>query len=487
MAVGLVFYAIVIARNIGTCAGGSDSSGYLNHARLLASGRVHAPARAIQGLPPAGMPKFLYVPLGFKPVGNGDEIVPTYPVGLPLFIAAAAFFAGWDHACDLVIAAHALVGLLLVVAFGRSMGLGPKGAILGGCIIAASPLYLSYSVQAMSDMPALVWATAAVLAAWQSSRADAGNPSGAWALAAGAAFSIAVLIRPTNALGLAPILIALNPSVRRLTLFVLGGLPGGSFFVHHSLAAYGHPLTTGYGDVSDLFSATFAGPTLVHYLRWLVVLFTPIVLLCAALPWSAGNTRRPAAIMGSWILAYLAFYSCYRYTHEAWWYLRFVLPAAPALVVGGLVVAQRWVAAWKPAALNSFQRRALFASVLIAALAYESHWTRKLEALSIGHSDAVYPMTANWLRQHLPTNAVVVTMQHSGSIYYYTDLTLVRWDQIEGSVGRQVIEAAAIAHRPVYAALFKWEVDDALQKHLPGAWDRVGVVGDATIWRLNRN
>jgi uncharacterized membrane protein YhaH (DUF805 family) len=352
-------------------------------------------------------------------------------------------------------------------------------------IIAASPLYLSYSVQAMSDMPALVWTTAAVLAAWRSSRAKAGARSTAWALAAGAGFALAVLVRPTNVLALAPVLIALGLSLRRLTLFVLGGLPGGVFFVLHSLAAYGHPLTTGYGDTSYLFVSSVVATTLAHYLRWLPVLFTPIVLLATALPWAAGTARRPAAITGSWALAYLAFYCCYSPTHETWWYLRFILPAAPALVIGGLLVARRWAVAWAPSPWSSGRSGVVFACALVAVLAYESHWSRKLDALSIGHSDAVYPMTADWLRQHLPKDAVIVAMQHSGSIFYYTDFTLVRWDQIEGPVARRVIDASAAAHKPIYAALFRWEVDDALRKHLPGAWTRIGEVRDASIWRLD--
>jgi len=484
-AIGFVLYAILIARSIGTCAGGSDSSGYFNHARLLASGRVHSPVRAIPGLAPDREPPLLYIPLGFRPAGDGDEMAPTYPAGLPLLIAAAAPLAGWNRAGDLVIGAQSLFGLLLVFALGRSFGLEPGWALLGTAIIAASPLYLSYSVQAMSDMPALVWTTAAVLAAWRSSRAQAGTPSGIWALAAGAGFALAVLIRPTNVLALVPVLIALGLQFRRLFFLVLGGLPGGVFFVLHSLAAYGHPLTTGYGDLSSLFSGSVVAETLVHYLRWLPALFTPIILLVAGLPWVGGAARRPAAITGSWALAYLAFYCCYRPTHETWWYLRFILPASPALVIGGLLVARRWAGVWAPAPWGSTRSGAVFACVLAAILVYDRYWCRKLDALSIGHSDAIYPMTAGWLRQHVPKDAVIVAMQHSGAIFYYTDFTIVRWDQIEGPVARQVIEASAAAHRPVYAALFPWEFDDALRKHLPGAWSRVGEVRDTTIWRLD--
>src|SRR5208283_3612530 len=75
----LAFYGVFLTRNVAALAAGADSSGYLNHARLLASGRVHAPARTLPGLPMADAPRFLYTPLGFVPAPDGAGLVPTYP------------------------------------------------------------------------------------------------------------------------------------------------------------------------------------------------------------------------------------------------------------------------------------------------------------------------------------------------------------------------------------------------------------------------
>ena len=71
-------------------------------------------------------------------------------------MAADAQLIGWDHAGDVVLCAHALLGLLLTYGLARTMGLSRRGAVLGATIIAASPLYLHYSLQMMSDLPALV-------------------------------------------------------------------------------------------------------------------------------------------------------------------------------------------------------------------------------------------------------------------------------------------------------------------------------------------
>jgi hypothetical protein len=136
----------------------------MNHARLLAAGRIHVQPRTLAGLPQAGLPTFLYVPLGFKPAWNGDGIVPTYPTGLALFVLALKPLAGWTHAGDAVIVLHSIAGLLATYLLCRMAGLGRRWAAVGAAVIGLSPLYLFMSLQAMSDVPSLVWTTLAVMA-----------------------------------------------------------------------------------------------------------------------------------------------------------------------------------------------------------------------------------------------------------------------------------------------------------------------------------
>jgi hypothetical protein len=91
-AMGMICYALFLARFMGAGAGGADQSGYLNHARLLAEGRASAPMRLIPELPPDGVPFFTYVPLGFNPNPDHLTMNPIYPPGLPLLIMAVAPF-----------------------------------------------------------------------------------------------------------------------------------------------------------------------------------------------------------------------------------------------------------------------------------------------------------------------------------------------------------------------------------------------------------
>jgi hypothetical protein len=477
-ALALALYAAVLIRHVGAVAGGSDSSGYMNHARLLAAGHIHVQPRTLPGLAQASLPPFLYVPLGFKPAWNGDGIVPTYPTGFALFVLALKPLAGWRHAGDAVIILHSIAGLIATFALCRALGLGRRWATVGAAILALSPLYLFMSLQAMSDVPSLAWTTAAVLAALKSRERNG------WALAAGAAMAVNVLLRPTNVLAFAPIAIALGPSPRRWVLFIIGGLPGAVFFAAHSVSAYGSFATTGYGDNSLAFLARYVPGTLLHYARWLPVLFTPLAVLVLALPWLGAVSARTKWLLATWILVYSAFYSSYECTHETWWYLRFLLPAAPALIAGSLLVARALLsraAGWA----DPGRSRPAFAAVL-ALVALNCLWAnRDLYALGIGKSELRYGLVSDWMKANVPADAVCLAMQASGSLFYYTHFTFIRWDVLDkGNVGK--VEAALrSSKRPLYAVLFPFEVQESgiFDKRMPGHWRQVGQVEDVTIWR----
>ena len=476
--VALAAYTWLLATFVGAVAGGSDSSGYLNHARLLASGHVHVAARVLPTLPQDQAPYYLYVPLGFRPAFDGHGLVPTYPAGLPLFIVALEPLAGWRHAGDLAIILHSLAGLVATYLLGRAFGLGRLGAALATTMLGLSPLYLFMSLQAMSDVPSLVWTALAILAALRA------RQSAPWALAAGAALAVDVLLRPANVLAFLPAALALGPGLRRWALLVLGGLPGAVFFGLHSRAAYGRIATTGYGDSTFAFQLHYIPGTLLHYAVWLPVLLSPLALLILGLPFLRRDPPRLRGILLAWMLAYGAFYCSYANTHEAWWYLRFLLPAAPAVVIGAVLVlralAERFAPApWRARAVGAFAAGALL------VLANTAAWNRRLHPLIIGEEERRYGTIATWMDQHLPGDAICLAFQDSGALFYYTRFTFLRWDQIKPADTGQVDAAVRRSGRPLYAVLFPFELNDegALRRSLPGHWTPVGQVEDVTVLR----
>lgn len=467
-------YAFLLALYVGAYAGGSDSSGYLNNAKLLRQGRVKVEQRAIPGLPPEKLPSYAYVPLGFMPVGR-REMVPTYPVGLSLFFVALSPLTGAEAAPNVTVWLHALAGVALMFALARAAGLPVSGAALGALLLGASPLYLFISLQALSDVPALVWSTAAVLCAWH------GRRKNRWALAAGAAVAVAVLMRPSDLLILLPVALCLGFNWRRWAWLGLGGAPGAVFLGLFNFALYGNPLSTGYGPVEQIFSWAYAPLSLASYATWLPVLLTPAAILVVALPWLAWRGPRLfVAVLAVWMAGFAGFYAFYFHTHENWSYLRFLLPAFPAGLVAILLAGQAMAARWS---IRIAGITAAFAAM--AVLAWDGFWTHRLSVLGISEGEYKYVQVARWAQAHLPENAVIAVMQTSGSMFYYTPFTLVRYEQFGAEQFPLIEHAAAAAGRPIYAALFQEDIKRALQDQMPGQWTQIGAVKEATFWRLD--
>ena len=119
---------------------------------------------------------------------------------------------------------------------------------------------------------------------------------------------------------------------------------------------------------------------------------------------------------------------------DAWWFLRFVLPAVPIAAA----------ALRRPVALG---RRLTRTTVRVA------HWPRftrrRRRARVAVHrhprparhrpGERALPGAALHIAPRTPPDAVILAMQHSGSVRYYTGRLIVRWDALEsrpGSIAR---------------------------------------------------
>jgi hypothetical protein len=477
LCVGLAAYAVLLFILIGAVPGGSDNSGYFNEARLFASGRIRAPMRTLEGVPAQETP-FLYVPLGFKPAMGADaQLVPTYPPGLPLMLVSAAALIGWQHAGDLVLLLHSLAGIALVFALAGACGLSGTWALVGAAILAASPLYLFTSLQALSDVPATVWATAAVVAALRS------RERRGWALASGLCIAVGFLVRPSNFLVALPVLVAVGMSPRGLALVALGALPGVAAWMAINDAAYGHILESGYGAIGNEFHRSLVMGTVRYYAHWLPLLLSPVVLLSPAIIAFSRATPRVVAVLATWAAGFLAFYASYRWTHEQWWFLRFILPAAPALIVAGLAAVSLWLEGLK--ARYTVPWAALVpAVVLLCALGVEAGQGGPIrEARAIGHGERKYGRVSVWLSAHLPKDAVLVASQSSGALFYFSDFTILRYEEMRPPVSEQVRLSVERSGRGLYAVL--WPFETGVLEKLPGTWTQVGAIDDVTVWKCD--
>lgn len=471
---GLLLYAGWLWSKTGAYASGSDPSGYLNFARLLLAGQWNCPRPS--PLPPISeISEAATIPLGFRPM-PGQQMAPTYPIGLPLLLALGQLLAGPDTGPHLVMWVHALAGLALAFTIGRKLGLDQGLAALGLLVLATSQQYLFSSLHCMSDLPAMVWGSGAVWLAWLVRSHPQKWP---WlALAAGAAFGVGVLIRPANLMLVWPILFCLACSPRPLRALLclgLGGLPLAGVLLATNQAAYGQALTSGYGDLSSLFRLKYVPLALLHYARWLPVALSPLVLLGLGWPRMLRQSRFEAWLLLLWVLPSLAFYSVFKHTHDTWWYLRFLLPVFPPLLMGSLWTGRQL--------LRSTQFRSAVACLVVL---WALHWESRLQASGIGSGELAHLQLARWTQKNLDRRGVILTLQVSGCLTYYTDFSLLRWDTMQPDDWLHLARWCEQQQRPLYAVLFPFEVEGGALKRCPwGQWEPIGKMFAITMWRWN--
>jgi len=478
-------YAVFLANFVNIYAAASDASGYLNSAKLLLEGCLTLPPRIISGVTTSLQ---LLTPLGFD-VYRG-RIAPGYPAGLPMMMAAVGRLTSLEFAIPAVVMIHLVLGIFFTRRLAEACGLGRIGSWVAAGAMALCPLYVFMGLQPMSDVPSLVWVTAALYFALRSRE----KPPGAfWS---GVACAIAVLVRPINLICLLPIALVLGIpeggaarpcdagfSGRQFRLLILGGLPGAIFAIWYNFRLFGSPFHTAYGDVGDLFRWQWVLPTVNTYILWIPAYFTPLILLAVAGPWARGLIRPARVALAACVVIYFGFYSFYNFTHLTWWYLRFVLPAFPCLVVLAVAAGKDLLARdvfraglWRPALVV----------VLLGLFAGNIAWQfSRLPILYSRRGNEFYRDSTLWIEEHAPKDAVVLAFQASGAVIYYTSHPLIRAEAGTPSepetiaVVRQLIALG----RPAYALVVPFDTIPPFAS-LPGHWESVANIKTAAIWRL---
>jgi hypothetical protein len=151
----------------------------------------------------------------------------------------------------------------------------------------------------------------------------------------------------------------------------------------------------------------------------------------------------------------LAVFACYMWylPFDAWWYLRFVLPAFPLIFVLAADVA------WSGTRRLSLWRQAVALGVF-AVVIVDFAATRAMErdALRVGDWEQKYADVGRFVASRLPANAVVVTMQHSGSVRYYSGRPTLRYDALDADWLDRAIAYLRTAGFEPYLILERWEI-----------------------------
>jgi hypothetical protein len=407
-------------------------------------------------------------------------IVPSYPVGLPLHLTAASLLVGLDRAATAVNTLAWIGAILLAYRLARLMGLARRWSVVAVVSFAVFPVTVLQSVRLMSDLLATTWCLSAITFAMRSQK-HAG-----YAVVSGASYAVAVLVRPTDALLAPAIGLAIGANPVALALAAAGAAPILAGLGLYNLALYGSVLTTGYSGIGPLISPAYLGRGLLHFGRWLGTFLGPPVLLLLARGGilAVGGDRRQGVLL-CWSGAFVGFYAMYEQSLYGWWRLRFVLPALPAIIISALLVALAVIrlakVRWGHRAVVWRGVNTILVGCLIWNLAASVYWLTARRVWEVGARDDIFPTCVAWAERQAPANAAFLAMEASGAIYYYGHRPIVRYDHLdEASYARFRAEASA-ANVPLYALLFRIDRLE-FERRWPGAWDRVGSLGQASLW-----
>ena len=440
----------------------ADSYGYVSQADLWVRGNLFIPQPFVAQAP-WPHPEQTFAPLGYRPVQSGESwaFVPLYSAGLPLLMALAQMIGGRELMFWIV---PAFGGLLswMTFAIGRRMG-STRAGLVACWLVATSPPVFGMMLQPMSDVPvAAMWVTAIFFALGRTSRD---------AVLSGLSAALAILIRP-NLVAVAGVLAFWwllrreetgeradwTGRVRRVLMFAAGAAPGAIATALLYQRLYGSPTTSGYGDVTWMFSTSHVLPNIGLYFGWFIdshsrlVLLGVVALLLPMRPLWPWVRERSALVMAVACLATIVVQYLLYLEFDAVQYLRFLLTCWPFIMLG---VATFALLVWRAARpLASFAAAALVIALGVQGIQH----SRTSRAFSLWHSQRRPVEFARLLAHETPPASVFYTVSHSGTLRYYggrttlfTDLLApdwldrsVAWFQARGITAYLVVEPSEL-------------------------------------------
>ncbi len=441
-------------------ASGADAYGYVSQAEDWMRGELRVPQPLLKiAIWPRS--EWTVTPLGYKPATVPGAIVPQYPPGLPLAMAAAATIGG-RSALFWVLPLAGLAVVWLTYLLGRWIDGALVGAI-AAIIVASSPIFVHQLVVPMSDVATSAWwlGAIALLAARMPTLA-------------GACAAAALLTRPNLTPMAAWLAIGIvivergrrTPAERMLRSLVAYSIPvalGIAFILWLNNYRFGSPLASGYGATQYLFAVSHVPENFVLYPRWLLQTQTifPFVGLCApAFLWLATHSRwgaeyrpqpRPMTIAIGTCLVVFGSYLPYLVFAD-WTYLRFLLPALPILLILSVSVSVGVIRL-----LPVSVRVPVLGIVIAVIVGYQFGPGGTWEVRNLRSIESRYESAGRAARMVIPGPAVFLSMQESGSLRYYSGSPTLRYDEIAPEWLDRTIGALQAAGIHPYIALESWE------------------------------
>jgi hypothetical protein len=436
-------------------ASGADAYAYVTQADLWLGGGLTVPVPIANDVP-WPRPLSTFVPFGYAAVAEGSAIASAVGPGLPLLMALFKAIGG-HAALFLVVPIAAALLIWSTFAIGRQLGSPSLGAG-AAWLVATSPAFLTMTKEPMSDVPAAAFWAVATWKALDRSR---------WStVVAGVAAAIAILIRP-NLVPLAAVLGVwmlwpradqhLRDRVRSFVVFSIPVVVACLTIAWINWTLFGSPLASGYGATGQLFSAAHVLTNVRRYGGWLAETQTPIAfagLMALVVPvarlWPSLDARRGVLLLAAMSAVVFAMYAFYL-PFDAWWFLRLLLPAWPALCIGmaALIAAV--------AGLAGTRAREVGAVALVALGVYTAVIASRLDVFPHNEGERRYATIAALVQQATEPSSVILASIHAGPIRYYAGRDTMRFDLLDEAWLDRAVSWLTEHGRHPYFLIEDWE------------------------------
>jgi hypothetical protein len=237
-------------------------------------------------------------------------------------------------------------------------------------------------------------------------------------------------------------------------LYLAGLAPGVCGIAVFNWRLYGAPWMSGYSGLSGMYAWAHVEANLVRYMTWLGQTqgWASLAWLGMFAPLRFPIERR-LRVVGTLVIVVLwASYVPYLVFDE-WWYLRFLLPAMPTMIVFSLLV---WRRLWGQLLGPAFGPAAVIGCVLFTL--FQQYDTARTSPIwSLREAETRYARAGAALRGMSPSSPVCVSMQHSGGLRHYAGCPTARYDWLKEASLCLSLETFRAAGLHPYIVLDDWE------------------------------
>jgi hypothetical protein len=227
---------------------------------------------------------------------------------------------------------------------------------------------------------------------------------------------------------------------------------------------FGSPLSSGYGSFDALFGVANVWPNLQNYSTWLLNTHTPLIALALVAPFVVPGAL--GALLVAMFAVNLALYLPY-IRFADWSFLRFLLPTLPLALIlavaavdaiaGRLLTAAAKRRSQSPYASHGRAQRAIVIAVSVVLAASFVREAVDRQAFRLRTLESRFERAGAFVRNRLPSNALVITSWQSGSVRFYGERKTLVWTALDPSwLDRAVTFVRTRGYEP-YFLFERWE------------------------------